>query len=82
MHNSLADFDFMLVVFWQRDHSFKKIFEKKRNCTAKQGMARRFEKQTCKTEEIEKKLCLSQSADVELNASGEEESSEVLFSAT
>ena len=42
-------------------------------------MARRIEKLKRKTDEMEKKLCLSKSADVEINASVVEENSKVLF---
>ena len=42
-------------------------------------MARRIEKLKRKTDKIKKKLCLSKSADVEINASVVEENSKVLF---
>ena len=55
-----------------------KNFLKKRG-TAMKRMARRIEKLKRKTDKMEKKLCLSKSADVEINASVVEENSKVLF---
>ena len=75
--DGLVVFNFFLTDLRKRDHTYEKFSEKRG--TAMKRMARRIEKLKRKTDKIKKKLCLSKSADVEINASMVEENSKVLF---